>query len=246
MKTPSSIEPVGRWLFRWRGPLSGIVLLAVVGATYVVARGPFGGSIPGLAADLSGLTLVTLGMLLRVVVVAGSLPGTSGRNRRRQIADALNTRGWYALVRHPLYLANLVAWIGVAVISASWWIVAGTGALGLALYGPIILMEDAFLHRTFGEAHRQWAALTPALLPRSWHWRRSTHRTTWPVVLRREYSSAAGNAIAVYLVHVARVLDWSRPVSSSAGWTFGLTVVLTVTAAVRLVSHKTRLIDSSR
>ncbi|NLL27934.1 MAG: DUF1295 domain-containing protein [Bacteroidales bacterium] len=39
--------------------------------------------------------------------------GISGKNTEKQIADFLNTKGMYSIVRHPLYLGDFLMWLGL-------------------------------------------------------------------------------------------------------------------------------------
>jgi protein-S-isoprenylcysteine O-methyltransferase Ste14 len=228
----------GDWLFRWRGPVSGAVLIAVVAATHALAGEGWSGTFSGPAADGAGLLLVSAGLILRLSVVATSPPGTSGRNRTRQMATALNTTGPYSIVRHPLYLANLVAWAGVGVASGSWWIAAGTVMVGLGLYGPIMVAEDAFLARRFGDVHARWAARTPAIVPRFRRWVTPAVRIPWRALLRREYPSTVVISVAIYLVHMARAGELPDPGSVSTAWTVGLLVILAAASGARLFSRR--------
>ena len=78
----------------------------------------------------------------------------------------LATDGAYRFVRHPLYTGNILLVIGFALAGSRWW------GLPVALfffwfyYPTAIEYEDRKLHRIFGAAWEQWAARTPALMPR--------------------------------------------------------------------------------
>lgn len=237
------LERLGHHFFRRRGPLSGVVLIMVVVVTgWMASRRPSSDPLQRIA-DATGLALVGVSLAFRALVVGGSAPGTSGRNQDRQIASTLNTTGAYSVVRHPLYLANLVAWVGIAVISAVWWLPLAMLAVGLALYGPILVVEDAFLEHRFGAEHRRWAEQTPALVPRFSHWRPTSRSFSWRAVLRREYPSLVVTAIAAYLVHLARTLQAWRSDGIDWRWTGGLLLALGLATILRIVSHTTTLLD---
>lgn len=44
------------------------------------------------------------GQIIRAIAIGTSNKNTSGRNTQEQVAEALNTKGIYSTVRHPLYL----------------------------------------------------------------------------------------------------------------------------------------------
>ena len=82
-----------------------------------------------------------------------------------QREHALETTGWYAIVRHPGYLGSLLASWGTAIAFGS--------ALALPLAGLMTLVqwdrlrrEERLLAGRFGDAWRAYAARTGALLPR--------------------------------------------------------------------------------
>ena len=82
-----------------------------------------------------------------------------------QREHALETTGWYAVVRHPGYLGSLLASWGTAIVFGS--------ALALPLAGLMTLVqwdrlrrEERLLAGRFGDAWRAYAARTGALLPR--------------------------------------------------------------------------------
>ena len=48
--------------------------------------------------------------------------GTSGRNTKEgQVAESLNTLGMYSMCRHPLYLGNLLMWLGIVMYMGHLW-----------------------------------------------------------------------------------------------------------------------------
>jgi protein-S-isoprenylcysteine O-methyltransferase Ste14 len=109
--------------------------------------------LPALAAV--GLPIAVAGALVRLYA-----SGFIVKNQE------LATDGPYRFVRHPLYTGNILLVTGFALAGSRWW------ALPLALfffwfyYPTAIEYEDRKLRRIFGAAWEQWAARTPALVPR--------------------------------------------------------------------------------
>ena len=233
------LEQLGNLFFRRRGPLSGAVLGLVVLTTGAVSSRRPASPETAAVADLIGLGLVMIGLVGRAIVVGYTAPGTSGRNQDGQVASSLNTAGPYSVVRHPLYLINLVGWVGIAALSGAWWIPIVALGLGMLLYGPIAIAEDAFLARRFGAEHGVWAARTPAMVPNAVRWRPPDRRFSWRAVLRREYPSLVVTSLAAYLVHAARGWPNWRP-GLDPWWTGGVGLALGLATALRIVSHTTR------
>jgi protein-S-isoprenylcysteine O-methyltransferase Ste14 len=80
--------------------------------------------------------------------------------------EELARSGPYALVRHPLYTGNILLIIGFSVASGRIWAVPLALIFFWFYYPTAIEYEDRKLRRYFGQAWDEWAAETPALLPR--------------------------------------------------------------------------------
>ena len=78
----------------------------------------------------------------------------------------LATDGPYRFVRHPLYSGNILLVTGSAIAGSRWWGLPLAAFFFWFYYPPAIEYEDRKLHRIFGSAWEQWAAKTPALVPR--------------------------------------------------------------------------------
>jgi protein-S-isoprenylcysteine O-methyltransferase Ste14 len=77
----------------------------------------------------------------------------------------LATNGPYALVRHPLYVGNILIVYGFAGASGIWWTFLIATVFFFFYYPPAIEYEDRKLCAIFGDAWRDFAKHTPALLP---------------------------------------------------------------------------------
>jgi protein-S-isoprenylcysteine O-methyltransferase Ste14 len=109
----------------------------------------------GTLAAAVGMSAALLGMLLRLYA-----SGFIMKNKE------LAQNGPYALVRHPLYTGNILLVMGFAVANQSLWAIPLTVAFFWFYYPPAIEYEDRKLHGIFGQAWTEWAARTPALMPR--------------------------------------------------------------------------------
>jgi hypothetical protein len=81
------------------------------------------------------------------------------------MADSLSTRGAYSVVRHPLYVANTLIWLGCAMLSGTWYFPAIVVLLSFIYHERIAAREEAFLETTFGDRFRTWASEVPAMIP---------------------------------------------------------------------------------
>jgi hypothetical protein len=74
--------------------------------------------------------------------------------------------GPYAVVRHPLYTGNILLVAGFALANVSYWAIPLTVAFFWFYYPTAIEYEDRKLHGIFGQAWKDWAERTPALVPK--------------------------------------------------------------------------------
>ena len=188
------MEAQGHWLFRWRGllPIASFVLF-FAGLPYR----PAWADEPGWALACLGVSCV--GLVVRAATVGFTPRGTSGRNRAEQVAESLNTTGMYSIVRNPLYLANFLVGLGVAMLLGVWWLPVIYTLLFLLYYERIIFAEERFLAGKFGEAYVAWSSQTPMLLPRLGGWRAPALPLNWRKILRAEHQTFFG-AVAVFYV----------------------------------------------
>lgn len=184
----------------------------------------------------AALVVAFAGLVLRCVTVASAPEGTSSRDTRALRAPSLNTTGVYSLVRHPLYLGAGLMWVGVAMSLRVWWFVLIV-ALAYWLYVErLMLVEEAFLEREFGERFRSWAARTPAFLPSLSGWRAATGGIQWRRVLG-EHNGLLGLSFAFLLLQVLEdELFESEPWPEWSADHSNLMMLFGVSAVVSLVS----------
>jgi protein-S-isoprenylcysteine O-methyltransferase Ste14 len=120
----------------------------------IIAKLPF---VPRLAAGAI-LFLIGAATLIWTRLAFGKA-GTS--IRPDQPTTALVTSGLFAHVRNPVYQGASIALIGLALMLASDWIVLlMVPALALIHYG-VVLREELYLERKFGEPYRSYKAQVP-------------------------------------------------------------------------------------
>jgi protein-S-isoprenylcysteine O-methyltransferase Ste14 len=204
MKIIERIEQDGNFLFRWRsyGPLIlvPILLAALLEAASVEAR------IGESWHDWWGVVCYTIslsGLGIRWLVVGRASPGTSGRNVSEQRADSLNTTGLYSVVRHPLYLGNFLALLGIALAPMVWWFVLAVGLAYWLYIERIMAAEEKFIANKFGAAFEDWAAWAPAFIPKLSLWRPSDRPFSVRTVLKREYNGVLAIAAGFLVLEFA-------------------------------------------
>jgi protein-S-isoprenylcysteine O-methyltransferase Ste14 len=235
----------GGFLFRWRSfvPLIFLpLMLLTFPATEPVER--FLGEIGEEVFEGFCLLLVVGGLLVRALTVGFVPGGTSGRNTRRQVAKVLNTSGLYSLTRNPLYVGNCLTYLGIVLLTQN-LLLALTFALFLVIYYErIIMAEEAFLLKTFGQDYADWAVNVPAFLPRTTGWTRPDMRFSIRSVLRREYPSWFAALILLSVVELSEtVLGTERGEGFDREWLALLAVGAVVYLALHILRRRTRVLD---
>jgi protein-S-isoprenylcysteine O-methyltransferase Ste14 len=184
----NQLEKSGSWLFKHRSylPLAMLPLFFVC----IVSGSYLGHSHAVNEIWQWGCMAISFaGLAIRIHIVGHAPYGTSGRNTREQVAETLTTTGMYSVVRHPLYLANYLIFIGFALEFHVWWLVLLTSCIFALFYERVMIAEEAFLLTRFDGAFEDWAARTPAFFPKFEVWKPSPVPFCWRTVLQREYNA---------------------------------------------------------
>ena len=107
-----------------------------------------------LLAFLVGVVFIIVGEAVRL--------WASGHVKKNKM---LATDGPYALVRHPLYVGNILVLFGFCIVSMLWWSFVLMAFLLWFYYPPAIFYEDNKLRNIFGEQWENWSSDIHALIP---------------------------------------------------------------------------------
>jgi protein-S-isoprenylcysteine O-methyltransferase Ste14 len=228
----------GEWLFRRRSYLP-LLLIVLFPAAFADYRYPFDSSFGARVWELCCLGVSLVGEGVRVLTVGFAPAGTSGRNTLGQVAEVLNTTGAYSLVRHPLYLGNFLIWLGITLVPRVWWFSLLVTLIWWLYYERIMFAEEEFLQEKFGDAFRDWAGRTPALIPKLSNWRKPALPFSLKSVIRREYSTCFA-IIAVYtaLAGIGEIVVYGRP-GIHRMWLVIFSISLVLYLAVRIIKKNT-------
>jgi protein-S-isoprenylcysteine O-methyltransferase Ste14 len=111
------------------------------------------------------LVRITLGAVL--VVLSGNLARTSLAivfGERRETPHVIR-KSVYAVVRHPMYLSQIVLYLGLLVMSIS-LAAALVWAVAISFLRHISLYEERLLLARFGEDYERYMREVPMLIPR--------------------------------------------------------------------------------
>ena len=211
------LHQLGNQLFRFRSytPLLLIPLLYLeVGESGLSAKSQW-----NMSWELFCFGVALTGLAVRALTIGFVPKGTSGRNTTSQRAQVLNTTGLYSSLRNPLYLGNYLIVLGVMLLSQNWELVLIGTLLFFAAYIPIILVEERYLLKTFGQEYEQFAAQTPCLLP-AWRWKRPEYPWSWKMLLRREHDTMFSTILTFVAIEHLRYFRMTDSFSPEPLWLY--------------------------
>ncbi|MDP2626109.1 MAG: isoprenylcysteine carboxylmethyltransferase family protein [Candidatus Rokubacteria bacterium] len=229
------------FLFRWRSYLP-LALIPVVAGALMTTQHPLKSWLGDLAWEVGCVLFALAGWGIRAYTVGVAAPGTSGRNTRRQKAATLNTTGPYSVVRHPLYVANGIIALGLALFPHTWLAPVIVAVATIAYYACIGWREEAFLKERFGEAYEAWAARVPAALPAPSRYVPAARPFDWVVVARREFYALALILIAPLFLDAAEDLYETGRVTVDAVWVISAIVGAAAFLVLRYLKKRTTIL----
>ena len=145
---------IGELLFKTRGytPFP-FLLIALVFAN------------PQMTLVISGIVLIFLGEFMRLWGV--SYAGAATRTREAG-APELVSNGPFSHVRNPLYIGNILIYVGAVVLSGTWipYLVVLVFLFFYIQYTFIILHEEAKLEILFKESYTEYKKSVPRFIPK--------------------------------------------------------------------------------
>lgn len=238
-----SFEKNGNILFKYRGQIPVILFLMSVPAIYFTDYQLFDKN-----EQLDLILLITCavfsfaGQVIRAIAIGTSNKHTSGRNTKEQVADALNTKGIYSTVRHPLYLGNYFMWIGIVMFTYNIWFVLVVSFMFWLYYERIMFAEERFLERKFGQDYVDWSMKVPAFWPSMKNHIKTEIPFSLKTILRREYSGVTATIIG--FVFVAFFRDWFTTGEPHYKVSYGIVlgIGLAISLILRTLKHNTKVL----
>lgn len=185
---PSWMVAIGNVFFRHRNALFPLAFLLV--AALSRPRMFRGSTRANWIMDAIGIAIALAGQALRSLVIGLAYIRRGGKGRRIH-ADHLVQDGFFAHSRNPLYLGNILIYLGLFIVldsTAGWFL--GVPFFVFA-YLSITAAEEDYLHRQFGAPYDEYRQRVPRFLP-NWNGIGNTvrgMRFNWERLVRKEYGS---------------------------------------------------------
>jgi protein-S-isoprenylcysteine O-methyltransferase Ste14 len=136
---------IGGWLFKHRTALPQPVAIAILIIPGRVSWGLVG----------SGVVITLLGELIRFWGVHHI--GVISRTRSDRLGPLIDT-GPFAIVRNPLYIGNIMLWVGFALTAGLPWLAPVILVVLASEYHAIVRWEETLLRSRLGEAYIGYTA----------------------------------------------------------------------------------------
>jgi|TARA_B110000881_G_scaffold102772_1_gene90233 protein-S-isoprenylcysteine O-methyltransferase Ste14 len=126
------------------------------------------------------LTIGAISLFVGEFIRMWAVSYAGGVTRTRNVgAPLLCTSGPYAFVRNPLYVGNMMMYLGIVFIAGAanvYLMAATTMAFFLIQYSLIISLEEETLHGLFETGYKDYKKNVPAIFPRLTAWKNSDKR----------------------------------------------------------------------
>ena len=192
MSLNSELISNGNWLFRKRSYLPLLILPLLF---YSLSSS---NSYSILLLFLS-IMISSLGEFVRIITIAYTPDGTSGRNTKGQFATTINILGIYSAVRHPLYLGNFLIYLGPFIYTLDIYMISIFILIFWIYYERIMYTEENYLINKFGIEFENWSKITPAFIPNIFLYKKNNTKFSIKKVLFGEYAGISG-IILLYIM----------------------------------------------
>ncbi len=238
-----SLEKNGNFLFKYRGQIPLVLFIMSVPAifftdySFLHDKELLKWILLGICAAFS-----FAGQVIRAIAIGTSNKNTSGRNTKEQVAEALNTKGIYSTVRHPLYLGNYFMWIGIVMYTFNIWFILTVSLLFWLYYERIMFAEERFLERKFGDDYVNWSLKVPPFWPSFKNYEKSSIPFSLKTILRREYSGVTATILGFVFVDFLRGSFEAKEVQFTDMQMYVAIGALLISVLFRSLKHYTKLL----
>jgi len=239
------MDNTGNWLFKRRSYLP--LVMYLFGALILYLEPEHNFVLPtSLFSGLICLGVSFIGIIIRAIVIGYIPKATSGRNTTEQVAETVNTRGIYSLVRHPLYLGNFFMWLGIILYVGNVWFCIVSCLLFWLYYERIMFAEEIFMQKKFGVKYGEWAKDVPPFFPKFNGYKKSKMSFSLKNVLKREYSGFLAVFVSFFLLNFLKNYFQTGQVTIQPLWSILLVIAIFITLTIKFLRTKGFLDVSGR
>jgi protein-S-isoprenylcysteine O-methyltransferase Ste14 len=238
--SPNVAVRIGNVLFHYRNGLFPITFLVLALASRPTL---FLGTLRSDSVlDAIGLAVALCGQTLRAVVIGLAYIVRGGKDRRIYAED-LVTSGFFAHSRNPLYVGNMLVYLGLFLMLNS--VVGYLVGVPFFLFAYLCITaaEEDFLRRKFGAAYEAYCRQVPRYLPRLRGIGQTMRgmRFNWKRLVRKEYGAAFS-----WMTTALGIIYWENYSARGAAASRGvLAIVLGVWGALLIAYLSARFLKKA-
>jgi len=233
---------MGDFLFKYRGQIPILLFLLVIPFIWKTDYSSFSNKTI-VTNNIISIIISFFGLLIRFYTVGKTPGGTSGRNRSKQIAKKINTKGIYSITRNPLYFGNYLIWLGISIFSLNTYFTILLSVFFFFYYGKIIKTEEKFLFKKFGNSFIEWKERTPRFFPSFKEYKSDKYSLSIKTILKREYSSLLATIFSFFYISTLINLKLNSNNLIDRKWLAILVITITVTIILRTIKRNTNLLN---
>jgi len=241
MSLVEEFDKRGNWFFKYRSFLP--VVLYPLATLVLLVEFKQDIRLPEIVWSIICLGVSLAGLLIRILVIGFTPKGTSGRNTDKQVAETLNTKGIYSVVRHPLYLGNFLMWLGIILYVNNIWFAIACVLLFWLYYERIMFAEEQFLKAKFGDQYLKWSMTAPPFFPKLKTWENTDLEFSFKNVLKREYNGLFAVGISFAYLNILKNYLSTKEFLISDFWLYTLIITFLVFIILRTLKKKTRVLE---
>ncbi len=190
---------IGNFFFKYRNMLFPVTIVLL----YILATPPseiLNSVNLEKLKDVIAITIALLGLVVRGVVIGYAYIKRGGVNKK-VYADNLVTEGMFSICRNPLYVGNLLIYLGVLLMHGDPLVLILGSVFFLFIYQCIVYAEEAYLLNKFGEGYLAYCADVPRWIPKLSHFHEATQgmEFNFKRVIIKDYTTMANTFIALAL-----------------------------------------------
>lgn len=240
-----SFETDGNFLFRYRGQIPVVLFVSAFPVIYFTDYSFLSYDLY-VATTIVSVLISFLGLAIRSYTIGTTPKGTSGRNTKEQVADFLNTKGIYSVVRHPLYLGNFLMWLGLLIFCLNFYYIIIISLFFWLYYERIMFAEERFLEKKYGESYLSWSITVPAFIPAFSKFTSSNIPFSFITVLRREYSGVLATVLGFAYIDQLRVYFATKHFEWNRVSVYALAASIILVLVLRTLKHSGMLNEEGR
>ena len=204
---------IGNFLFRWRNRVFPLIIVALFSLA-VPPQAIFESENLESTKDIVAVLIASAGLALRGLVIGFAYIKRGGLNKR-VYADDLVTEGIFSLCRNPLYVGNMLIYIGVFLMHGDPVVMVLGISLFAFIYQCIIYAEEAYLQQKFGSAYEAYCRDVPRWHVKFSHYRSATEGMAFDMkkVIVKDYTTMATTVAMLTVTEAYEYLaltDWRQ------------------------------------